>query len=347
VGSTLACGDCHVAHTPDRAASLGTLARPRADAAELEPELRRDDVGPLLKKDINDLCLSCHDGSSRAPDVLGINHGSRPSAVRQGGYLNMIGTTGSPGTGHTLGATDPAPGSTPPWTPEDEKTTGGLDCIHCHAHHGSREAYRNLRSDAGQNLPGEGLVTYNRDSPGVRDPSRDVFVRRSLDYDESAVDFNEPVPDDSAIARFCAGCHGEFHGVPGSKQIGGRDDAQGFVAFRRHPAAGVDIGAVGGERSSLERFRGHATRVKVMSASGSWSSPGADVTPTCITCHKAHGNGNAFGLILRSGRGSPTEDGDTDGSALRDLCGQCHVQGSPFAEPWNVSGSAGRSRPAG
>jgi len=96
-----------------------------------------------------------------------------------------------------------------------------------------------------------------------------------------------------------------------------------------------------------KRFRQQAVRVKVMSASGSWSDPGPDVTPTCITCHKAHGNGNAFGLIFRSGRGAPTEDGDTDGSSLQDLCGQCHLQGSAFAEPWRVSGSVERQRPAG
>ena len=76
-----------------------------------------------------------------------------------------------------------------------------------------------------------------------------------------------------------------------------------------------------------------------MSSSASWDAPAADVTPTCITCHKAHGNGNPFGLIFRAGSGAPTEDGDTDGSSLRDLCGQCHVQGAAFTDPWDVSGS--------
>jgi cytochrome c553 len=245
-----------------------------------------------------------------------------------------VSRSGGHGSGHTLGGNDPSPGADPPWQPSlDGVGVSGLDCVHCHAPHGDRRAYRNLRSDAGNNLPGEGLVTYNHESPGSLDLSRDVFVRRALDYDESAVDFTEPDPGDSAIARFCAGCHGEFHGRPGSRVVGGFDVGRGWVGFVRHPAAGVDIGAIGGEHSSLERFRAHASRVKVMSSTGSWDSPAPDVTPTCITCHKAHGNGNPFGLILRSGRGAPTEDGDTDGNELRDLCGQCHVQGSAFAEP--------------
>ena len=65
-----------------------------------------------------------------------------------------------------------------------------------HAPHGGADAqpaYRNLRSDAGNNMPGRGLVTYN-DTPGVNDLTRDVFVRRALGYDETDVDFNEPDP---------------------------------------------------------------------------------------------------------------------------------------------------------
>ena len=219
VGATLACGDCHVIHNP----KVLYVAVEPSDVGSNKPgktarELR---VGPLLKEDINDLCLSCHDGTLKAPDVLGTNQGKAPSAVRQAGYLNRLGGSGYSSTGHTLGSSDPAPGADPPWSPEDEGAVGGLDCIHCHAPHGSREAYRNLRADAGNNRLGEGLVTYNGDRPGLLDGSRDVFLRRTLDYDESAVDFNEPDARDSAIARFCAGCHGEFHGLPGGKQIGG------------------------------------------------------------------------------------------------------------------------------
>lgn len=313
VGATLDCAQCHQMHF----------------ASETPPGMGSDDIGPLLKRDVNELCLSCHDGSRRASDVLGRNQGRGAGAVRQAGFLNQLGRVGVPSTGHTLGATDVAPGSSPAWRPEDENGAGiGLNCINCHAPHGEAGAhsFRNLRTDAGNNPTGRGLVTYNHERPGSNDLTRDVFVRRPLDFDESAVDFNEPNRSDSAMARFCAGCHDLFHGRPGSDaHIGGVASGASFVEFVRHPTAGVDIGgAGGGARSNLSVFASKTNRVKVMSEIGVWSTPGRDVTPTCITCHKAHGNDNTFGLIFRSGRGAITENGDTHGRALEDLCRQCH-----------------------
>jgi cytochrome c553 len=317
-GATLDCSQCHVMHATrgrGEGASLGAAASQR--------------VGPLLRRDVNDLCLSCHDGSTRASDVLGRNQGRSPGDVRQAGSLNRLGRVGAPGTGHTLDSVDVAPGSSPPWRAEDENGAGhGLNCVNCHAPHGSAggtPAYRNLRGDAGNNAPGEGLVTYNSDRAGANDPARDVFVRRALDYDESAVDFNEPDRRDSAMARFCAGCHDRFHGIPGADaEIGGRPHGTSLSAFVRHPASGVDVGAIGGEWSRIETFLGRANRVKVMSSTGAWGSRGGELTPTCISCHKAHGNDNAFGLIFRSGEGVLTEEGDGGGRSVEDLCRQCH-----------------------
>lgn len=325
-GSTLDCAECHVLHPKPVASSLPGLG---------------ERVGPLLKKDVNDLCLSCHDDSARAPDVLGRNVGKYPSDVRQAGFLNRLGVAGQPATGHTLDSLDTAPGSNPPWSAANEPGSGrGLTCIHCHAHHGGengRRAYRNLRDDAGNNRPGQGLVTYNAGLAGTNDLSRDVFERQSARYDESNVDFNEPDREDSAMARFCAGCHGEFHGRPGdAATIGGERGPGGrYRGFVRHPAAGVDLAlrADPESGSSVALYNQHANKVKVLSSSGMWSPAGGDATPTCITCHKAHGNGNAFGLIFRSGQGRLTEDGDSKGSQLEHLCGQCHQEASSFARP--------------
>jgi hypothetical protein len=316
---TLNCAECHRMHF-------------RGEAASFQTELR--DPGPLLKRDINELCLACHDGSRRAADVVGLNQGSGQGSIRQAGYLNRVGH-GNEATGHTLGSTAIAPGSNPAWSAELENGAGvGLTCVNCHSPHGSRDGggrtYRNLRSDAGHNPLGRGAVTYNHESVGTNDPTRDVFVRRSLEYDEAEVDFNEPDRSDSAIARFCAGCHDLFHGVPGDSNVGGRRTGGGFSEFIRHPSSGVDIGALGGERSSLATFAAKSNRVKVQSSSGTWSSPASDASPTCISCHKAHGNGNPFGLIYRSGNGQPTEDGDTGGRSVEALCGQCHATSNGF-----------------
>ena len=323
-GATLDCGECHVMHTYGNQQAHGNaFARKTAE------------VGPLLKKDINELCLVCHDGSSKAADVLGRNQGKFPGDVRQAGYLNRLGGEGLPTTGHTLGSTEIAPGSQPPWSAEQENGGGvGLTCVNCHAPHGSQgteRAYRNLRSDAGHNPPGRGLVTSNQ-AGSANDLTRDVYVRHPLRYDESEVDFNEPDKSDSGMARFCAGCHDNFHGAVGDARIGGRLGEGGrYSGFVRHPAAGVDLSA-GAGGASLKLFNSHPNKVKVMSSLGQWGTAGPDATPTCISCHKAHGNGNPFGLIFRSGRGSLTENGDSQGRSVEALCGQCHDEGSSFAK---------------
>ncbi len=333
---TLACGECHVMHFSAAPGGSGTSTsgNPGGSGA-----LSNGTVGSLLRRDINELCLSCHDGSQRAPDVLGANQGRAPGALRQAGFLNQESGVGLAPTGHTLGSTEFAPGSDPPWNAARDTSAGpgrGLNCVHCHAPHGGvdgKNIYRNLRSDAGNNRPGEGTVTYNAGRPGSNDLTLDVFLRRERGYDEADVDFNEPQAGDSAMARFCAGCHDRFHGAAGSPgNIGGSPAGGGLSGFLRHPAAGVDLGAVGssaGDWSSPVLFLSHENRVKVMSSLGAWDSPAGGLTPTCITCHRAHGNDNAFGLIYRSGSGTKTENGDTGGRGVEDLCRQCHGT-SPF-----------------
>jgi hypothetical protein len=351
-GATLNCSDCHVVHTAKRlevGGEPGAALFPAGQVPtgtqlvgrELKGAIEFNGVivkPSLLKEDINDLCLSCHDNSLKAADVLGPNLGSSTGDVRQAGSLNRMGISGMHATGHTLDSLREAPGSDPAWSAEDENGAGkGLNCVNCHQAHGGLDgpsSYRNLRADAGGNSGIEGLVTYNQGAPGVNDPSRDVFVRQALSYDESAVDFNEPDPTNSGMGRYCSGCHSAFHGTPGvDANIGGQATGSGYTAFLRHPTAGVNIGQVGGEWSSLATYLSRTNRVKVMSEVGVWDPPGQDVTLTCISCHKAHGNRNAFGLIYRSGVGTPTEEGDSGGERLEHLCGQCHGQPSGFAKP--------------
>ncbi len=290
----------------------------------------------LLRDEVNNLCLSCHDSNGFAPDVLGpSNLGNGPTNVRLAGYLNRLGLPGADGmqyTGHTLDSTATAPGSNPAWS-----DANGLNCVDCHHQHGSGgsghpaggQQYRNLKSSVGNGT--QRWVTYNYDGYGTNNLTRDVFERQAAEYDESIVDWNEPDTTKSAIANWCAGCHSNFHGAIGGAEVGGVAFGAGFEEFVRHPAAGVNIGAIGGGHSSLTQYNAHVNKVKVMSSAGVWSPAGSDVTPTCITCHKAHGNGNSFGLILRQGTGTLNENGDTAGNQEEDLCGQCHVQASYFA----------------
>jgi len=306
---TLQCSDCHVMHysqshgyNPDGSGTFAALGG----------------AGPytyLLRNDINALCLTCHDGTSFAPDVLFTNFNTY---TRQAGALNQAGSGLAP-TGHTLDATDVAPGSVPAWS-----DAGGLNCANCHNPHGFNSlgnAYRNLREDPGN---GSGvLVSY---ASGANVLTEDVWQAAAsplaTHYAVSNINFNEPDNTKSEYAQFCKGCHTEFHGDKAGAELGGA--GAGGTEWVRHPTNDADIGAVGGGHSSAGVFAGHTNNVQVMSESGVW--PAADNTPSCMSCHKSHGNQNAFGLIYMSGTGTVDEEGD-NGTSVRDLCRQCHVQG--------------------
>jgi hypothetical protein len=304
-GTTLKCSDCHVMHY-SQSHSYDTTG-----AAASEPLGGSGPYDQLLRDGVNNLCMSCHNGQSNAPDVVGA-HGN--GYVRMAGALNELGDEGEE-TGHTLGSTADAPGGT--WD-----NASGLGCTDCHTPHGN-SYYRNLRDDVGDYSAGGVTLTY---ATGTNDTTNaDVFqtanTPMATHYAFSNVNFNEPVTTASEYATFCKGCHTNFHGAKGGGELGG---ATG-VLWKRHPTNDADIGAVGdATHSDLATFTGKTNKVKVMSKSGVWSPPAADNTPSCMTCHKSHGNQNPFGLIYMEGGGTVDEEGD--GGTLRDLCKQCHVQ---------------------
>lgn len=326
-GATLICSECHVMHFSQ---SHGYNPNGSGNFTSLGSA----PYGYLLRNDINNLCLSCHDGLAFAPDVF---EGPTAAIVRQGGALNEVGGNGlyPPPTGHTLGETSTPPGGT--WTPD---ATEGLMCTNCHEPHGrggpsNYSVYRNLAGD-----PADTGTRFDGPSYAVstNDITKDVFVRNITEYDISDVDFNEPDATASSYANWCGACHTDFHGAADSANIGGSGTPPEH--FDRHPVAGVDIGAIGGGHSSKAYFaygsRTNATTklnwVKVMTSTGDWEPNDAtqtpwDYTPSCMTCHKAHGNQNAFGLIqMNSLTGAKTEEGTAAGT-YKDLCKQCHVQG--------------------
>jgi cytochrome c553 len=321
-GTTLICSDCHVMHgqqshgyNPDGTGVFVPVGT----------------TGPytyLLRNEVNDLCLSCHDNSSFAPDVLDINTGKYIGEVRLAGFLNREGGVGEDATGHTLDTLDTAPGSSPAWKPEDDNGTGeGLNCVNCHHQHGyagGQNTYRNLKMDPGNHGFLGAVVDY---AVGTNDLGKDVYETAARSYDWADVDYNEPDTAASAYGNWCGGCHTNFHGAPGDANMGGTPDGSSFSHFVRHPVAGVDIGgAASGGHSNLGLFAGHTNHTKVMSASGVWDGSVGDVTPSCFSCHKSHGNGNAFGLIFLEGTGTVDENGD-DGTTPKAICKQCHVQG--------------------
>lgn len=304
MGATLVCSDCHVMHY--------SLAHGYSGGA---PGAMGQD-GPftfLLKDEVNSLCLNCHDGQSTAPDVYGANGNDY---LREAGALTTGFAPYEAYKGHTLQF---------------------MTCISCHDPHGDPGAghptgsqHRNLKARPGF-VSSNRFVTY---ATGTNDLSRDTFERDpalgqiTVHYSQDNVDFNEPDTTGSAVSRWCQSCHNQFHGSGSNSNMRNQSMPAG-TGWLRHPTADANIGAVGGGHSSLAAFNDatRPNRVKVMSSSGVWAQPySSGITANCLSCHKAHGNRNSFGLIYMSGTGALAEEGDSSGTQAADLCRQCHVQ---------------------
>jgi len=314
-GQTLICADCHTMHYSISHDEDGGAAEPLGEGGPY--------VG-LLKAEPNALCIQCHDGQTFAPDVVGMNTGSN---VRQAGGITTGAAPYEDWKGHTLGQ----PGVT---APGGTYSTGehGLECLSCHAQHGQTSGitwpagytngnWRNLLARPGTSAAAVPLGY----AKGVNNIQLPIFERDGslgqveTHYSIDNVDFNEPDATKSAYGDWCKGCHTDFHGL---------DKTGSAMTWYRHPTAGINIGTPNRPYySSLARFQGLTNRVKVMNPNGQWDAAQTDFTPSCFSCHKAHGNQNAFGLIYMRGTGTVTEQGD-DGTMQKNLCRQCHTQGT-------------------
>jgi hypothetical protein len=326
--SSLSCYQCHTMHYSQQ--------HPYGYQHEGDPYFGQN--GPynaLLRDEVNSLCLSCHD----AEDVIDVYQASTPylSTNRQAGFLNRVGDA-NVNSGHTLGATSTAPGGT--WSPD---STLGLECTNCHNPHGGIQSssttvpnpdqlkgtYRNLTYRPGtlSNV----YVTYNKPSDAVYpDPTnRDVQLRANspfvpnLSYETGSTDFYEPVADSSRYGRWCQGCHTDFHGNEASPNMANAD------GWLRHPSAQANLSS----SRMKARFQTRHYRPQVMSPTGNWGTQGdstwvapSDLTPSCFSCHKGHGNNNAFGLIYMTGDQPRSENGDATSEPA--TCKTCHTQGT-------------------
>lgn len=354
VGGQLICSDCHTIHYSQQHQYDGT-------AGAGEPPLTGGPNHYLLRQPANQLCQGCHNGQAFAPDVLGTNANASPSEGREAGALNeaALGAPYDVWKGHTLESHDAPPGYSPSLVGLGDwytGTTSGLECISCHLNHGIAASYRNLGPRSLGGTGGNFRPSYVIST--TNDTTKDVWVNIPTGYvagtgsaatfnpyyDRASIFFNRndatvgTVKTSNKVGSFCAACHANFHGGPTNANIGGVASGTGYVEFIRHPTSGVNIGAIGGGHSSLAKYAGTGTfttttRVKVFTNdyTGYTSS-----SPGCITCHKAHGNQNPFGLIFlarvatsvdEQGGYAAGQTADTN-TGLRNLCGQCHVQGN-------------------
>jgi len=368
-GQNNLCADCHTMHNSMTHTWNGTgtvsVGTPAADGNWVKAAGPAGDY--LLKAaDPNALCLACHDNQAFAPDVLGANSAGG-AGNRSAGYLNDTGDA-LQHTGHTLGATGQAPGGT--FLPD---ATHGLECIDCHTQHGRGGYYRNLGP---RTIPGGDAPRYaiaGRNPADVATAGYPTDLTTAAAYGTSAIDIyiDAPgyTPNSSNFAAFyetanvkylqrnalvggienasgtqCGACHGSFHGAPDSANIGGEAATTGapFEKFNRHPVGAVRMGAAGGGHSDpvATRYANAASLSRVKTYADDQTSF-TDAAPGCISCHKAHGNGQPFGLIFakrtdatmtEEGTASAITGGTPTGPetavAQRALCGQCHRQGN-------------------
>jgi hypothetical protein len=164
------CTDCHTQHNSDSGQPMRTDQNPNPATYM------------LLRQNINELCLSCHDGSRpEAPDVIApVSYVSDPA----GGYFADTGGSLN-GLGHALGVAATPPGGT---------TTMTLTCVSCHDPHGNTN-YRNLRLDP------TGTKTFNV----VVTAAQTVAANGS---NAPAVYVPANVIDQNGISAWCSTCHG-------------------------------------------------------------------------------------------------------------------------------------------
>lgn len=335
-GQDLICSDCHVMHYSQQHGYS-------PDGTSLFTPLSNGPHDYLLRAEVNELCLACHDGQSFAPDVFEANFNG---FIRQAGGLNDEASTGDyyPTTGHTLGATDTPPGDDGSWaTAGGFSAEGHLTCVDCHSPHGrtrglptsgadvTRGGYRNLFVDRSTFVS----ISYSRgDVDGANGTSPTTWIHEDESdsvkvehYGQTAMTFNEPVVTgvESRYADMCKACHVQFHGVVTGPEIG---------QYHRHPTGGANLSA-----SFAGRLATKVNQVQCLSPTGkkagTYLATDTDLSPSCMTCHKGHGNQNAFGLVYMLGTGTKTEEGDA-GVDMRNSCRQCHSRGGSWAgsEAW-------------
>ncbi len=312
-GNDMVCSDCHIMHasmqhdygTPD------SYTYPY----NVEPPANH-----LLKAaNALTLCLSCHNDKVGIPDVVGadVNGGSDRAA----GQLGEVGEINN--NGHNIA---PDPGDLCNRCHfGGEFHTASVECIDCHAPHGTRY-YRNLQwaSWPGHQPP---IVAFVRPGSQGLDKYQTANVRYGAPgYGRGQATWRE-------VTNICIDCH---HTLVDASPNGGRyTNPELDDHWNRHPGTNSEDGAyrpIGGLPDDPDVYTDPQNWV---SGEGSEFSVGrvpyivteahsfqqADVVSTsnevfCLSCHSAHGTDKPFGL-----RWNPTNNSTPLATAG---CRQCH-----------------------
>jgi hypothetical protein len=330
-GRSLKCSQCHTMHASRSHAFNGVGSTLSAEGlTTVSTGFAQSNL--LIQAGTNATCLACHDttagGTAYGPDVLGaealIYTAGQPALHRSAGFLNGLTAGVDVGMGHTMGSFDQPPGVV--GFAFDVNLAEGFNCAQCHLVHGS-PAYRNLGTSINADAP-----TYNaranfgagsRTSLAFASTQDATITVDARSYDAANVIFGEAT---GGMSKYCGACHGNFHGDANTKA----GDFATTFNFVRHPTWGVD-------RADAAELADNAQVQVVRPAWGAGADPVAKTggfEASCLSCHKAHGNGRGYGLIYPDPNAAGAVDYENgnavmDGATypLRNLCSTCHYEG--------------------
>ena len=212
---------------------------------------------------------------------LSCHDGSNPSAPD---VLAPVSYVADPAGGAfaNAGGTDSGTGHSlmlPAQVPPGGTISMSLSCTTCHDPHGN-DNYRNLRPDpTGSGLTPVTVVAKQTTLANGTNPAQ-VYIPANI-------------VDKSGISAWCEQCHAGP--IPGSD----------------HPADKTMWGSTLASYANWTAVTGY--RVRAGSPSDD-TYPSQDDTVLCISCHKAHGNGNPYGIVY------------ADGVTQDSTCQECHNQ---------------------
>lgn len=364
--NTLACSQCHTMHGTQGAVSLAY------DGSGLNPVL-------LRASSVMGLCKNCHAndqtiGTVKPPLVINNTRAYTSSAgdFKSG---NFAVNRNRHDVERDVSSIEPPGFQVAPYTWANVISSRGTEfsCIFCHEQHGNTN-YRNLRYDPRNSLTDNSTDGVNISyatiagqagdgCSGETAPTTDVLNctagplagnEANLNkYDRDNVAFG--IDDASGvsynrISEWCGKCHSDFFaesgGGNGGATAGGIGAGDNGTPWTRHPVGDIEIETLptGGNGHTDSEALLSVAGVRYADNTGLLDSHNSDEQPLCLSCHFAHGGGNAntaqggdgmldhSNLVKFDGAGVINLDESTyaisgaNAGYMRNTCQACHNQ---------------------